>query len=289
MDIHLTPGEGPARVVAISGRPWGQRVVVTARDATSQHELEEEVRALRRFEALGLVTASVVHDLNNVLAGVLGLTALLKVERDAAHTEALADDLHAIVMRGAGLMNRVLGLVRHRSPTTTHVDVSAAVAELVPLIERFLGDGTELVVDLAAARDDIRLDRERFDQVVLNLVANARDAMTDGGRLTISTRDVSLPPAPGSPGFDFVALSIADTGTGMSDEVAARAFERFFTTKPPGHGTGLGLPGVQRFVAECGGRISLATAPGAGTTVSLYLPRLPRSERTTAPPPSPAR
>jgi signal transduction histidine kinase len=267
------PGAQPRRF-ELRGAKLEQHAVVTVRDVTPLRTLEEEARALQRFESVSLLTASVIHDLNNVLAAVLGLSTILRDVTDDGRAAGIADDLQTAVSRGTGLIGRVLAVARSQPPTVEHVNVSRVVGDLVPLLERLLGHEVELVVDLRCGADDTPLDRERLNHVVLNLICNSRDAMPNGGRLTISTREVILPAAPGVAGGAHVALSVTDTGTGMPPDVADRAFERFFTTKPPGRGTGLGLTSVHRFVVESGGRITLVSAPDSGTTVTLYLPRL---------------
>ncbi len=247
-------------------------------DSSSPHfrDATEELRHLRRLADLGYLTASVVHDFNNLLTAILCSVELL--ERDVSDQQSpseLVRDIRDATERATGLTRRVLAFLRKEPAKPARLDLSASVADLRSLLEMILGRRLRLVLDLDRALGEVFVDREQLDHVLINLVANARDAMTSGGEVTISTR--SVPPAEGSdpmaaPGPSYVALSVTDTGEGMPPEVRERAFERFFTTKE-GKGTGLGLASAHRFAKQHGGCVSLHSAPGRGTTVVVFLPR----------------
>jgi CheY-like chemotaxis protein len=244
--------------------------------STGFRDATEELRHLRRLADLGYLTASVVHDFNNLLTAILCSVELL--ERDVADRQnpsELARDIRDAAERATGLTRRVLAFLRKEPARPARLDLSASVADLRSLLEMILGRRLRLVLDLDRTLGEVFVDREQLDHVLINLVANARDAMTGGGEVTISTR--SVPAAEGSdptaaPAPSYVALSVTDTGEGMPPEVRERAFERFFTTKE-GKGTGLGLASAHRFAKQHGGCMSLHSAPGRGTTVVVFLPR----------------
>ncbi len=178
--------------------------------------------------------------------------------------------------RAAALVHHLMRLVRLQPSATERVDVNLALAEMEPLFARGLPEDVELVLSLEEGSLDVVLDRQRLEIALLNLTANARDAMPRGGKVVIATashseRDDEAPAGLSANGY--VSIAVTDNGEGMRPEVRERVFERFFTTKAPGRGTGLGLPAVQGFVAECGGRILVRSEVGEGTTVGLYLPR----------------
>jgi CheY-like chemotaxis protein len=251
------------------------------RDAT------EEVRQLRRLADLGYLTASVVHDFNNLLTAILCSIELL--ERDVADRQSpseLARDIRDAAERATGLTRRVLAFLRKEPARPARLDLSASVADLRSLLEMILGRRLRLVLELDRTLGEVFVDREQLDHVLINLVVNARDAMTGDGEVTISTRSVSAPEGSdptAAPAPSYVALSVTDTGEGMPPEVRERAFERFFTTKG-GKGTGLGLASAHRFAKQHGGCMSLHSAPGRGTTVVVFLPR---AEPLTSSPPGP--
>jgi signal transduction histidine kinase len=236
----------------------------------------EDLGHLRRLADLGYITASVVHDLNNLLTAILCSIELL--ERDVAdpsRPSVLIRDIRDAAERATGLTRRVLAFLRRDPAQPARLDLSASVAQLRSLLEMILGRRIRLLLDLDPALGEVFVDPEQLDHVLINLVANARDAMAVGGEVTISTR--SVPAAEPSEGGvatapTYVALSVTDTGEGMAPEVRERAFERFFTTKE-GKGTGLGLASAHRFAKQHGGCVSLHSVPGRGTTVIVFLPR----------------
>jgi two-component system, cell cycle sensor histidine kinase and response regulator CckA len=258
--------------VAIDG--W---FIVLVRDDSERRELDRELQQLRSGASLALVAATLVHDFNNLLTPVLLLSSRLVSELEKESRAAmLASEIHAAANLGSALMRDVLSLSRPRVPLIERVDVNEVVTERLGLIGRLVGDGVEIVPMLDPHLGDVLVDRKRFEHALLNLVANARDAMTGGGRVTIATRLVSGDDGPS------ISLAVTDTGVGMTDEVRRQAFESFFTTKADSGGTGIGLASVQRFARESGGHVALETAPLEGTTVTVFLPRLAASEESVA-------
>jgi two-component system cell cycle sensor histidine kinase/response regulator CckA len=286
---RLRDSEGIWRHLLLRGsRIAPDRFAITARDVTRAREIEGELAQLRRVDSLGFLTASVVHDFNNLLTPIVCLSALLTHELDlASRTGAMARDIRDSAERAAGLVRQMLSFVRRSPEQPRRINVGSVVAEMSGLLRRVVGDDVELVLTNDEDAGDVIADRQQLEQVLLNLAANARDAMPTGGRLVVSTTPVTLVGQEevehGIAGA-FVALRVSDTGTGMSPEVRERVFERFFSTKPQGEGTGLGLAAAHRFARASRGCISVRSAEGSGTTVTLCLPRL--NGALNAPPPS---
>jgi signal transduction histidine kinase len=253
--------------------------VLHARDAAPEAgALDGEPR--RRLESLGLLTASIVHDLNNLLAPILLLTGALR-RAPISQVQDVAREIEVTTGKAMELTRRALALVRPRKSHLERVNVGDVVRESRGLMERVVGEAVQLNLEIGPNLPDALLDRERLLHALLNLAANARDAMPNGGKLTV--RVAHVVPGGGEAGeaaSDYVSLTVADTGTGMSSDVRARLFERFFTTKS-GHGTGLGLAAVRSFVADAQGLISVWSRPHCGTVVALFFPRARRNERPT--------
>lgn len=269
--------------------------IVDAREvlARSRHELEqavedrtrqlmaaeERLRQAHKMEAVGQLTGGIAHDFNNMLAVIIGSLDML--ERRIAQG---ASDLDRYIVaakdgatRAAALTQRLLGFARQQPLAPVALDINALVSGMIDLLMRTLGEKVTVETRLQSQLATALADPNLLENVVLNLSVNARDAMPDGGRLTIETVNRTLDAAEaaelGLAAGDYVALTVADTGSGMSDEVAARAFDPFFTTKGVGKGTGLGLSQVFGFARQSGGHVAIDTAPGRGTRVTLLLPR----------------
>jgi two-component system cell cycle sensor histidine kinase/response regulator CckA len=256
--------------------------LVVLRDVTEKAAMEHELRELRRVESLGYMMATAVHDFNNLLTPIVCAGALLTRElAEDAPGFSLAHEIQGAAERAAGLVRQVLAFMRREPRPPERVDLSSAVSETKALLERVLGEGVALELALDDAIPDTIVDREQLGHVLLNLAANARDAMPRGGRLTIATARV---PMDGSHGGAFVSLIVTDTGVGMPPDVRERVFERFFTTKNEGHGTGLGLAAAHRFVTKSGGCITVRSEPGRGTTVSIFLPCAPEATESEGEP-----
>jgi two-component system, cell cycle sensor histidine kinase and response regulator CckA len=251
----------------------------TACDVTERKRLEERMRQAQKMEAVGRLAGGVAHDFNNLLTAITGYTELIlsalrptdSLYRDALAVKKAAD-------QATVLTRQLLAFGRKQVLAPKVLDLNTSVAALSEVLLGLIGAHIELVTDLAPDLGLVRADPGQLQQVLLNLAVNARDAMPSGGRLTLSTANVSLPagrrgaaeePAPGP----YVRLAVSDTGVGMSDEVRACLFEPFFTTKELGKGTGLGLSTVYGIVKQSGGHVEVVSAPGQGTTFHVYLPR----------------
>ena len=262
-------------------------------DVTERIEAEAQRQALagqlqqsQRLESLGQLAGGVAHDFNNLLAVIINYSDfVLEALSDPAPAgleelfESIRSDMQAIFRAAetaAALTRQLLIFGRRDAAHPKVLDVNNIVGTVEPLLRRTLGEDVALVLALEPGLAKVRADAGRLEQVLLNLAVNARDAMPDGGRLTVSAENVEVDgEAALEQGLDvgrWVRLTVSDTGVGMTPSVAARAFEPFFTTKPKGHGTGLGLATVFGIVGEAGGRLSLDSQPGEGTKVHVYLP-----------------
>jgi signal transduction histidine kinase len=246
-------------------------------DVTARRQAEDRLRQAQTMAAIGRLTSGVAHDFNNLLASVIGNAELLtpSVSGDARSARRVSVILQAAT-RGATLVRQLLAFSRKQALTPTEIDVNAAIADMRELLVSTVGAPIELAFEPAEGLWKAQLDAVQFEHVILNLAINARDAMPDGGRLTISTanRRLSGPVRPDDlPEGDYVTVTIADSGTGMSEEVVRNAFEPFFTTKPPGKGSGLGLSQVYGVARQSGGGVQLVSRLGVGTSVSVFFPR----------------
>jgi signal transduction histidine kinase/CheY-like chemotaxis protein len=251
---------------------------------------EAALRQAQKFEAIGHLTGGIAHDFNNLLTVVIGNLSLARgrVAADPALVRLLEGALQS-AERGVGLIQRLLGFARRQRLDPRSIDVHGLVAGIDPLLRQTLGQSIDLVIAASADLAPAQVDANQLELAILNLAINARDAMPGGGSLRIGLEnrrsDRAAPPEV-KPG-DYVAISIADTGTGMDEATLARAFDPFFTTKEAGVGSGLGLPMVQGFAAQSGGAVQIRSGPGAGTTVELWLPKAdaPPVEAPAAPSP----
>jgi two-component system cell cycle sensor histidine kinase/response regulator CckA len=295
--IHEEPSDGAA---AAAMRPLTFTVVQMV-DITEQkgqaetlRRREEDLRHAQKVDGIGRLAAGIAHDFNNLLTVIMGHAEVLKGLSDAGAPSAadlpdLRESLDAILAacaRAASLTAQVLAHGRRERVTLRTFVLSEAVGKLQRLLARTLGSDVQVDHSLTA-EGAIFADQGQIGQVVMNLVLNARDAITEGGRISLTTRDVILgPDAPPGPG-SWVVLAISDDGHGMSPETRARIFEPFFTTRtnrPGTQGTGLGLATVQRIVAEVGGFIDVESVTERGTTVTVYFPRAESAPpKSTAP------
>jgi signal transduction histidine kinase len=243
------------------------------------HDREDQLRHAQKMEAIGRLAGGVAHDFNNLLTAIVGFTDLI-VER-LEPRDPTADDVREIrkaADRATALTRQLLAFSRKQFLTPTVLDVNETVSGLIHMLPRVIGEHIQTTTRLAPHLPRVWADSSQMDQVLVNLVLNARDAMPAGGHLTIETsfldmdeerlRAERLTLQPGR----YVLLVVTDTGIGMDDATRARAFEPFFTTKPKGKGTGLGLATVYGIVDQSGGGIALDTAPGRGTAVRIFLP-----------------
>ena len=239
---------------------------------------EEQIRQLQKMEAIGRLAGGVAHDFNNLLTVIIGYTQMMLDELPPG--DSRLSDLQAIRQtadRAAQLTQQLLAFSRKQVLAPALLDLGAVVSGLTAMLRRLVGASIEVVFVPAPQPCLVLLDRGQLEQVIMNLVVNARDAMPDGGRITIEAALVApeAPPpgsAPAGPDAQQVLLRVSDTGVGMDEATMARIFEPFFTTKAPGKGTGLGLATVFGIVAQSGGTIHVDSAPGRGTTFSLRFP-----------------
>jgi signal transduction histidine kinase len=244
-----------------------------------RRKTEEALRQSHKMEAIGQLSGGIAHDFNNLIMIVKGNLRLLKRKLGAQAEQAgtyIASADEALD-RAAHLTQRILAFSRRQPLTPQRVNLSTLAQGLSELIRHSVGEKVEITLRLTASWSTL-CDINQMENVVLNLAINARDAMPDGGRLVVETRDVTLTRPPGDvegefvPG-DYVALAVIDTGSGMPEEVRRRAVDPFFTTKPQGKGTGLGLSMTFGFVRQSGGYLVIDSAPGEGTAITILMPR----------------
>ena len=249
-------------------------------DAVQQRlKAEDQMRQMQKMEAVGQLTGGIAHDFNNMLAIVIGALNLL--QRRIAKGDTDVGRYISAAMDGANraavLTQRLLAFSRQQPLSPQVLNANQMVSEMSELLRRTLGETVRMETVLAGGLWQTRADASQLENVVVNLAVNARDAMPDGGRLTIETANCHLDDAYAQehavPAGQYVMIAVTDTGSGMPPEVVAKAFEPFFTTKGVGKGTGLGLSQVFGFVKQSGGHVKIYSEPGQGTTVKIYLPR----------------
>ncbi len=254
-----------------------RRELVLARDVTDRRQLERQLQRAQRSEAIGNLAAGIAHDFNNVLTAIVGWSdALIQSLPQSTPALGYAKEIREASQHAADLATHLLAIRRDERVQAGPLNLNDVVIRAAPLFRRLLGPRIECVLRLKAGVGLIRADATQVEQVLLNLVLNARDAMPDGGILTIATELVTLAAneiagcAPGA----YVRLTVGDTGVGMDADTRARVFEPFFTTKGTGQGTGLGLSIVNGIVLQSSGAVTLESTPGRGATFRVYLPRL---------------
>ena len=255
----------------------GQLVLLT--DVTERNRLAASLLQSQKLDGLGLMAGGIAHDFNNILTAILGNLGLVRDQE--ARSESIDEPLsraEQATRRAAGLTRNLLTFSRNVSPTPVPVNVNTAADLVLQSISELLPAGVAFCRTYAPDVWTVLIDQVQLGQIVMNLVVNARDAMAGHGTLTVSTKNASLDAEfvqahPGARAGEFVLLQVADTGTGMSEQVRSHLFEPFFTTKPVGQGTGLGLAVVYGAVQQAGGWVLVETAEGTGTTFSVYLPR----------------
>jgi two-component system cell cycle sensor histidine kinase/response regulator CckA len=268
IDVEITAGK-----VTFEGR---QAALVLSHDVTERLRLEERLAQAEKMEAIGRLAGGVAHDFNNLLTVISGYAEILLAKGDTPGREQLSEIAHA-AEQAAALTRSLLAFSRRQVLHPRVLDLNDIVAGMEPMVRRIIGDDVSVGVRLAPGLAPVEADQAQLERVILNLAANARDAMPDGGRLTIETANVELDEdyvssrGEGTPGPN-VLLAVSDTGVGMSEEVQRHLFEPFFTTKSPAAGTGLGLSTVFGVVKQSGGSIFVYSEEGRGTTFKIYLP-----------------
>lgn len=264
-------------------------ITARVRVESENRQLEAELQAARRLEALGGLAGGIAHDFNNLLAVIVNYAVLAREEVDETSTAAEElDEIRCAAERAAELTHKLLVFSRQEHVAPQVHDLNAVVLGAEWLLRRTLGEQIELWVELEEDLWPVAGDAAQLESILINLAVNAAHAMSHGGTLSVRTDNVTFDeagPTVAHPGR-YVRLSVSDTGSGMPEEVAARAFDPFFTTKPTGQGTGLGLATVHGIARQAGGQVELRSRPGGGTTVTIYLPA--SAEDFTPQPPRPA-
>jgi signal transduction histidine kinase len=257
------------------------------RAADALAEWATRLRQAQALESVGLLAAGVLHDLNNLLTPIAGYADLVAAQPPGADCRAELREIQATSLRAVALAKRLLEVARGRPAEPRPVDVNAVLAGVEKLVRRLAGPGVEVELRLARELARARADPAGLERVVLNLAANARDAMPAGGRLTLETANVEVGEAhaeglPSARAGQYVLLGVSDTGCGMDEETKRRLFEPFFTTKGE-RGSGLGLTAVQDVVGQAGGFLTVWSEPGARSSFRVYLPRAEGGAGTRAP------
>lgn len=277
----------PKRVLHIDSAAFAPGVLVyTVRDLTNQSRLEEQLAQSQKMDAVGQLAGGVAHDFNNLLTVIMSYSSMLLSDFD--EKDPRREDVQEIsdaASRASGLTSQLLAFSRKQLMEPRVISVNSVVSGIEKLLRRLIGEDIELATTLDPDLSLINADPGQLEQVLINLVVNARDAMPDGGRLHITTSNTNLSneqserhleAAPG----EYVMVAVTDTGTGMTREVQQRVFEPFFTTKGQGKGTGLGLSTVYGIVKQSGGDVWIYSEPGNGTTFKVYFPRVAGSEES---------
>jgi len=260
------------------GRPV--RMIGAMSDVTEQKELESNLRQAQKMDAIGRLAGGIAHDFNNLLTVISSNCELILADVDPESTiTSDVGEIRDAAMRAAALTRQLLAFSRRQVLELSVLDVNEVIGDIEKMLRRVIGEDVALRVQLAPDLGVVRADRNQLEQVLLNLAVNGRDAMPQGGTLTIATANVEIPPGadrnrPALRPGGYVEIRVRDTGIGMTAEVAARVFEPFFTTKEVGKGTGLGLSTVYGIVKQSQGFVYVDSTPGVGTEFVVYLPRL---------------
>ncbi len=264
-------------------------VIETIRDVTEQRSLQEQLRQAQKMEAIGTLAGGVAHDFNNILTGILGYGEVVQMglTPDSPWQEPI-EQILAAAERGAQLTGGLLAFSRKRVIDRRPVDLSEVVRNVAGLLRRLIGEDIELSTALSTAALVVLADVGQMEQILMNLAANARDAMPKGGSLTITTQGRRLDASAaralgGTEAGDYAQIEVSDSGSGMDDATLEKAFEPFFTTKAQGKGTGLGLSIVYGIVKQHGGLVELSSELGRGTTFRILIPRAQEAVQIAAP------
>ena len=265
-----------------------QAFVGIIRDLSERKRIEQELVHSQKMEAVGQLTGGIAHDFNNLLTVIMGNLEMLQTRLGDFDQQKLVDEAREAADLGAQLTSRLLGFARRQALRPQVIDVNELVLDMSDLLRRTLGQSVQISTILGNRLWKVNADPGQLQNAILNLAINARDAMPEGGKLIVETANAEFDAAdlagrelaPGA----YVSIAITDTGTGMAPEVAQRAVEPFFTTKPAGVGSGLGLSMVYGFARQTGGELRIYSEQGQGTSVTIYLPRAEQAAGTAAEP-----
>jgi two-component system cell cycle sensor histidine kinase/response regulator CckA len=294
VEVQWKAKDGHVIVVRLSGRPVtgyeqpAEELEIIAEDITDRRQLEEQFRQAQKMEAVGRLAGGVAHDFNNLLMVINGYTEVLLEELKAG--SAMYQRVNSIQQaadRAATLTRQLLAFSRKQLLELKVVDVNTVISDMERLLRPLIGENISLITRLSPDAGRTRADAGQLEQVIMNLVVNAKDAMPDGGKITLQSSEVTVRQNFREHRFiqagRYVVLSVSDTGQGMDKETQSRIFEPFFTTKEKGKGTGLGLSTVYGIVKQSGGYVFPQSEPGAGTTFYIYLPRVEEAPEQLVP------
>ena len=299
LEIRIAIKSGEVRTVQMSAHTielGGQTCILAIiRDVTERRALELQLRQSQKMEAVGRLAGGVAHDFNNLLVGILGYSELLKKKlAEQSPLLRMANEINFAAMRARDLTSRLLALSHRQVLRPAVLDLNALVRQCERLLRPVIGEDVRVILRLDPKTAHVKADPAQLEQVILNLALNARDAMPDGGTLSMETCNIQVDAAlarlhPGLiPGY-YVRLSVTDTGHGIAPDAMPRIFEPFFTTKEVGKGSGLGLSTVYGVVKQSGGCVTVSSVPDKGATFGIYLPRASElPERKTPAPPATA-
>jgi signal transduction histidine kinase len=275
--------------------PAVRRAMQEVAERAERRQLEAQFIEAQKMEVIGQLAAGVAHDFNNILGVIIGYSDLVVPELNSAGpAQIYIEEIRQAAERAVALTRQLLIFSRKQTVQPVVLDLNEVVKDMDKMLRRLIDENIELTIVLGKEIGRIKTDSGQVGQVLMNLVVNARDAMPNGGKLLIETHNSTLDENYASAhkdviSGDYVMLAISDTGTGMTDEVKAHLFEAFFTTKPKGKGTGLGLATCQTIVKQCGGHIGVYSEAGRGTTFKVYFPKVhqlldivPQSSQTAA-------
>ena len=284
-EFQLRKNDGSWITVEVTGNPMSDdpstgRMLLTCRDVTERRHLEHELGQAQKMEAIGRLAGGIAHDFNNILAIIGGYSEIISGQLHPQDPlRKSADSVLKTVERGAALTKRLLSFSRKQVMSPRNLDLNVILEDMSKVLPRLLGEEIELAIAPGRSVGIIYADSAQLEQVLMNLALNSRDAMPNGGKLTIRTGNVDFDDS-NSPSQSFIVpgsyvlLSVSDTGCGMTEETKSHVFEPFFTTKEHGKGTGLGLSIVYGIVKRSGGYILVESVPEAGTTIRIYFPRV---------------
>jgi signal transduction histidine kinase/ActR/RegA family two-component response regulator len=282
LECRVVGPDEETRWVVAEGRLYqdehGQplRLAGTVRDVTERRQVEESLRQTQKLEVIGQLTGGVAHDFNNLLTAVVGNIELAALRTRDKSILAILKSAGSAAERGARLTSQLLAFARKQHLEPRVVSLNELVSSMGDLLLQTIGVTIRIETVLEKDLWAVMIDPTQLELVILNLAINSRDAMPSGGRLTVATRNIGISDRHRPAGLaerDYVAISVSDTGSGMTQEVAAKAFEPFFTTKSVGQGTGLGLSQVLGFAQQSGGEVRIDSRVGQGTTITIFLPR----------------